>query len=314
MSTELRPRRKPALKLIGFVLLLALVTAGSLMVYLVERDRGQREIVLGDTTSANRLDVSVFVQKTDAVLQEISAQVEVSPQGALADANGLPAKDVTLYTNGVKGDVLPFKAGKTPSVADLRVAMNEGVITDYPFDSYEVDFGFAAEVDGTAVPVTVTLVNADSFFRLTLVRNETTNDALMFSAAAERSVGTFAFALFIMVFMWFLSLAAVIAAWFAMKGRHGLLWPSMSFMGALLFALVPLRNAVPGQPPVGSVVDFGAFFLAEALISLSLITTVVVGYRVERAKEREKAAAEAAERESIPAGPGPLEPVGSPGR
>ncbi|HEX7304954.1 DUF4436 family protein [Lentzea sp.] len=305
------------MKLVAFVVLLALVTAGSLTVYLVERGQGQQAIVLGDTTSPNRLDVSVFVQKTDASLQEVSAQVEVAPQGALADENGWPRKDITLYTNGVKGDVLPFKAGKTPSVADLRVAMNDGVITDYPFDGYQVDFGFTAEVDGAAVPVNLTLVNADSFFKLTLAKDETTSDALMFTAAAKRSTGTFAFALFIMVFMWFLSLAAVIAAWFAVKGRHGLLWPSMSFMGALLFALVPLRNAVPGQPPVGSVVDFGAFFIAEALISLSLITTVVIGYRVERAKEREKelaaAAEEAAARESIPAEPSPLVPVGSAG-
>ncbi|MFD9697451.1 DUF4436 family protein [Lentzea sp. NPDC059081] len=308
MSTDLRPRRKSAWKVLAFVALLVLVTAGSLTVYLVERTQGQQAISLGDSTSANRLDVSVFVQKTDAVLQEISAQVEVLPQGALADENGLPRKDITLYTNGVKGDVLPFKAGKTPSVADLRVAMNDGVITDYPFDGYQVDFGFTAEVDGAAVPVGVTLVNADSFFKLTLGQHEEAHDALTFTVAAKRSTGTFSFALFIMVFMWFLSLAAVIAAYFAVRGRHGLLWPSMSFMGALLFALVPLRNAVPGQPPIGSVVDFGAFFIAEALISLSLITTVVVGYRVERAKERAKeleAAKEAAEAEQ-----GLLEPVG----
>lgn len=288
MGTELRSRRSQTLKVIAFAVFLVLLTAGSLSVYVVERSQGQREIAIGDKKSADRLDISVFVQKTDAILQEISAQVEVTPQGALADENGMPRKDITLFTNGLKGDVLPFKAGKNPSVADLRVALNDGVITDYPFDSYQVDFGFSAESGGVAVPVNVTLVNADSFFKLTLADEKNVNDALTFSAGADRSTGTFAFALFIMVFMWFLSLAAVIAAWYAVKGRHGLLWPSMSFMGALLFALVPLRNAVPGQPPVGSVVDFGSFFIAEALISMSLITTVVVGYRVERAKERAK--------------------------
>ncbi|WP_176959901.1 DUF4436 family protein [Lentzea jiangxiensis] len=264
-----------------FVLLL---TAGSLSIYVVERSEGQKEITLGDQNSPDRLDVSVFVQKTDAILQEIAAQVEIAPQGALADENGTPRKDITLYTNAIKGDVLSFKAGKNPSVSDLRVALNSGVITDYPFDSYKVDFGFGAEVDGQAVPLNISIVNADSFFRLELAEETTEGGALFFTASADRSTGTFAFALFIMVFMWFLSLAAVIAAWYAVKGRHGLLWPSMSFMGALLFALVPLRNAVPGTPPVGSVVDFGSFFIAEALISMSLITTVVVGYKVERTK------------------------------
>jgi hypothetical protein len=50
-------------------------------------------------------------------------------------------------------------------------------------------------------------------------------------------------------------------------------------MAALLFAMVPLRNAIPGDPPIGSVIDFMAFFIAEAIISISLITSVVVGYR-----------------------------------
>ncbi|WP_090051604.1 DUF4436 family protein [Lentzea fradiae] len=68
-----------------------------------------------------------------------------------------------------------------------------------------------------------------------------------FSAKADRTTGMFAFVGFI-----------------------------MSFMGALLLALVPPRNAVPGQPPIGSAVDFGAFFIIEALIFLFLITTGVV--------------------------------------
>ncbi|MFC0430809.1 DUF4436 family protein [Kutzneria buriramensis] len=271
------------------VVVVLVVTGASLSVYLIERARSQTTVTLGDTTSQDRLNISVFVQKVDPSSQIVSAQVDIEPQGTVADANGYPKQDLTITTTGTKGDTMSFKAGRNPSTTDLQVPLNNGVVTDYPFDGYRAEFGFAAQTkDEATIPVNVTFASADSFFAFGDFAAEKTDDphVVLFTAQASRSFGTLVFALFIMVFMWSLSLAAVIAAWFAVSGKRGLLWPSMSFMGALLFALVPLRNAVPGQPPIGSVVDFSAFFIAEALISLSLITTVVVGYRTERANER----------------------------
>ena len=270
---------------------LVLVTAASLSVYFSERAQSQSQSVLGDQNAADRVDVLFYVQKLDPVTQTLSAQVSIDPKGRFADAAGAPAKDVTLHVAAIKGDTLSFKAGKNPTINDVQVPLSDGVITDYPFDSYKIDFGFYAESGGDAAPVAVTFASGDTFFSLSPRDTKTSDGVFTFAADAGRTVGMFAFALFIMLFMWCLSIAAVIAATFAIMGRHGLLWPSMSFMGALLFALVPLRNAVPGGPPIGSVIDFGAFFIAEALISFSLIATVVVGYLVELRKKREAAAA-----------------------
>lgn len=289
-SSSTRRRLAGPVKMVATAVVVLLLTAGSLTVYFTERAAGQTQISLGDQKSPDRVDISVFVQKIDAVTQELSAQVEIDPVGSYADENGFPKQDLTVYTNGTKGDSLPFKAGKNPSTADLKIALNSGIITDYPFDHYEADLGFTVGTADSVVPASVTLVNADAFFTLKLAQAKSEDGALLIVANASRSTGTFFFALFVMLFMWLLSVAALIAAWFAVSGRRGLLFPSMSFMGALLFALVPLRNAVPGQPPIGSVVDFGAFFIAEGIISVSLIVTVVAGYRVERANEAAKRA------------------------
>jgi len=43
----------------------------------------------------------------------------------------------------------------------------------------------------------------------------------------------------------------------------GLVWPAMGWMAATLFALVGFRNAAPGSPPIGALIDYGAFFWAE---------------------------------------------------
>ena len=60
-------------------------------------------------------------------------------------------------------------------------------------------------------------------------------------------------------------------------------------LAGILFALIPLRNAVPGDPPIGSVIDFGSFFIAEAIISLSLISGIIIGFRHQMAIEHAEA-------------------------
>jgi hypothetical protein len=285
------PRRRRWLWAVLPAAIAVLVTAGSLSVYFAERAQSQTASVLGDGNAADRVDVLFYVQKLDPVTQTLSAQVSIDPKGRFADADGDPAKDITLHLAAIKGDTLTFKAGKNPAINDVQVPLSDGVITDYPFDNYKIDFAFYAESENDTAPVAITFASGDTFFAINPRDTKTADGVFTFSADAGRTVGMFAFAIFIMLFMWCLSIAAVIAATFAIAGRHGLLWPSMSFMGALLFALVPLRNAVPGGPPIGSVIDFAAFFIAEALISLSLICTVVVGYRVELRKKAQAAAA-----------------------
>jgi hypothetical protein len=69
-----------------------------------------------------------------------------------------------------------------------------------------------------------------------------------------------------------------------------LFWSALGFLGTLLFALIPLRNAVPGDPPIGSLIDFASFFIAEGVVSISMIVTVLHGYLIEVSKKKEGAA------------------------
>ena len=108
----------------------------------------------------------------------------------------------------------------------------------------------------------------------------------MINLNIQRSMPTLVFAVFIMVLMLGLAAAAAVAAYYVLRGRRGLVFGACSVMAALLFALIPLRNAVPGSPPIGSLIDFASFFIAEAVISISLISCVLLGYRHEMARER----------------------------
>ncbi|MFG2904274.1 DUF4436 family protein [Kitasatospora sp. NPDC048286] len=97
----------------------------------------------------------------------------------------------------------------------------------------------------------------------------------------SRSRSTFILAWFMMAAMWALALSVLVAAWLIVRQRRGIVWPALGWMAATLFALVGMRNAAPGNPPIGSLLDYAAFFWAELLVAVGLTTVVVRGARIE---------------------------------
>jgi hypothetical protein len=95
----------------------------------------------------------------------------------------------------------------------------------------------------------------------------------------SRSPTAIAFVCFVTSMMWLLALGAIAVAFsVAVRGRKVEIG-MFSWLAALLFALVPLRNAMPGSPPIGVLSDFAAFFWAEELVALSLVTVVFTWLR-----------------------------------
>lgn len=178
---------------------------------------------------------------------------------------------------------LQFPAGKSIEAVELRLPVDSGTFTDYLFDRYPAELQVAAEsATGETVPVTLAIGNRDSFFTLSDAAQSSDDNATALSFSVKRSTGTTLFAVFVMVLLWLLMVAVILAVWHLVSQRKGLVWPSLSFLGVVLFALVPLRNALPGQPPLGSLIDFTSFFVAEIVVALALITCVVAGFVTDR--------------------------------
>ncbi|WP_225730217.1 MULTISPECIES: DUF4436 family protein [unclassified Nocardia] len=292
---EITKRRGP---LWFAIAVLALVTtfAASLAMYEGGRSRADTVYRVGDTGEPNRVDIDVWVGKLDPAMQTATVEVLAQPRGALADRSGFFAADSVLYTSGLKADPIKIKAGEPISALELKVAM-AGTFTDYPFDSYRTTLAFDVLQGDRHLPLTASVSSGDTFFTL---EEAPAADGVDLAVHAKRSSPAVFFALFIMVLMLGLAVAAAIASFYVLRWRRGLMWPACSMMCALLFALVPLRNAVPGGPPIGSIIDFTSFFIAEGVISVALVASVLIGYRVEIAKERAQL------REEAPVGQSPI--------
>jgi hypothetical protein len=302
------PRLPSVARLTSLALLVITLTVLSISFYWLEHHKGRHPTVLGDTANPDHVTVTVLIQNVDPSTARISAQLELRGAGSLVDERTHDLKeDATLVSNAVTNPTMVSKANERPEFVAVQFALRDGVITDYPLDSYTANFYFRVLVgNGTnqhAVPVRVVFNNIDAFFKVAPQQEQSievhrggadaktiTAPQSLFAATAsvERSTSTVMFAGFIMMFMWCLTIAALIAAWFVASGKLGLFWSALGFLGTLLFALIPLRNAVPGDPPIGSLIDFAAFFIAEGVVSISMIVTVLHGYHIEISNKKKK--------------------------
>lgn len=89
-----------------------------------------------------------------------------------------------------------------------------------------------------------------------------------------RSSTVIFFSLFIMVLMWGASIAVTLLVLSIILRGRKIEVGMFSFLSALLFALVAVRNSQPGVPPIGVFSDFASFFWAEVILAMCLLTIV----------------------------------------
>lgn len=270
-------------------LIMASVIAGSLAMYLPTRTTQDHTTNWGDVDNPDRVDLNVWITKVDPASSTMTVTVDViGPSGLLADGQGFFRDDANMYTlTSLQNMTVPMKKGDFSPVVEQRFALN-GLISDYPFDHYSalLDYHVVGGPDADELPVALNLYSTDPFFAIDSSAAEIQDGGVGIALKLRRSTPTLVYASFVMVLMLGLAVAAITAAYYTLKWRKGLLFPACGMMAAMLFALVPLRNAVPGSPPIGSVIDFASFFIAAITIAVSLIACVVIGYRVQVGKDQ----------------------------
>lgn len=104
---------------------------------------------------------------------------------------------------------------------DVPVSLSGGTAADYLLDAYGTLIEVAAQAGGAAVPVSMTLTGRDPPFTQH-VAAEQIDGAASFDVDVERTTSVLLFALFTMAATWALAGAVVLAAWFLISRRRGL--------------------------------------------------------------------------------------------
>jgi len=223
--------------------------------------------------------VQVRLEKLDTVANRLTVNVLVYPKDSLYDKNlGVLTTDaaVRLYPENDLGD-LQYPVGKAPAQVSTTIVAH-GDPGNWPFDSYKTEVLAADVFTGTGqsrekVPARVEVTGKLDGWDATVIRvhdpgdpnPDVQDDAII---TLQRAKGPLIFDFGICLVL--IALPAL-ALWVAIPmalGRTSFLPPFITWYGAMLFAIVPLRNILPGSPPFGSWID-------QAIVLWVLIGLVV---------------------------------------
>jgi hypothetical protein len=280
--------------ILGLVVLLAVLgVAFSLVLSVYQGESGSRTAWL--STGANpdqtpdRLDVLATVQSVDPIKGEAIVRLDFAPQGELASADGWSAtRDFTVYTNSAMKPEIKFKKGQRINAVDVAFELYNGLYTDYPFDRHESELQvYVGSMTQPAVgekpteeeylPVNLELYGMVHGFNLQgESAKESSSDFADINLTITRSMSTIIWAVFVMALLWLMTIGVLGVTFSVVFFNRKLEFGSFAWMGAMLFAFVSFRTAAPGVPPIGSLIDFVAFFWAEFLVALSLIVMVTM--------------------------------------
>lgn len=223
--------------------------------------------------------VQVRLEKVDTIANRLTVNVLVYPKNSLYDKNlGVLTADaaVRLYPYNDLGD-LQYPVGKAPTQVTTTIEA-KGDPGHWPFDSYKTDVISAEVFTGSGpqrqktaarVEVTGSLEGWDvSVTRAVDVAGTAPNADDDVAITLQRSKGQLLFDLGICLVLVSLPTLALVVAIPMVLCRTSFVPPFGTWYAAMLFAIVPLRNFLPGSPPPGALID-------QALVLWVLIGLVV---------------------------------------
>lgn len=241
-----------------------------------------------DDRRPDGLVVTADVVSVDHLAGELTIRLEFESSDDLLDENNVLAEDILLDIYGTtdKTEYL-FPKGKlfSPKTVDLILI---GQPKDYPFDAYYAPLTLSVSIPETedgvthylGVPLAVDIFTDTPGYAVE-VSEAAEEDAYDIGYAdllieVQRSEPVFAFTLFLMAMQWILALVAFLVALVIFVQKRKVSIPNFGWLWALVFAQIALRNAMPGAPPVGALVDFLSFFWVLGIIVAAMLVLVII--------------------------------------
>ena len=242
--------------------------------------------------------VQLRVEELKTVANRLSVNVLVYPQDSLVDqSSGVLTADaaVRLYPETDLGD-LQYPKGKAPTqVATTIVAHGEP--GNWPFDTYTTD-----EISGLVftggyhdkvwarMEVTGSMDGWDVNVRRVHDAEDTANPGSLDNVVIilHRSKGPLIFDLGICLILVTLPILALWVAIPMLLGRTSFLPPFITWYGAMLFAIVPLRNFLPGNPPPGSWIDQAVVLWVLIGLVVAMALSILAWWRHRDRKQPKK--------------------------
>jgi hypothetical protein len=227
-------------------------------------------------TVGNRLDVTVLVMPDDSMLDKRLNVLTTDTS-------------VRLYPENDLGDLV-YPVGRSPAQVATTIEAH-GDPGKWPFDTYTTDTISADVLVGSGqkrqyVPARVEVTGSLDGWDITATRvgetSQTSDRPDNVVITLHRAKGPLVFDLGICLVLVTLPTLALFVAIQMLTGRREFLPPFGTWYAAMLFAVVPLRNILPGSPPTGSWIDQAVVIWVLIALATAMVLYIAAWYRRSR--------------------------------
>ncbi len=234
------------------------------------------------TVSGDQPSATINVEDMQSNNSVLAVNLAFNPGSAMLDPKTHHLKnDLSLR---VRSSAMPSRhtwtKGMLPGLMAVPLTI-AGQIERWPFDQYrsgplEVEIFYGEDTDRAPEHVPVTFVDHLSGWQLTASRPQADGP---YRLHVRRSMSTAAFAIVILGVLITIASLALFVAIQTVRDRRPFQPPMTTWYAAMLFAVVPLRNALPGSPPFGSWVDITVVIWVLVALAVSMILYISSWWR-----------------------------------
>lgn len=231
--------------------------------------------------TGDRTTVTLTVEDVQSNYSVLLANLAVSPASDLLDPQTQHLnQDLALRVRSVATPTRrTWTKGMLPGVFPVPLTL-AGEIEQWPFDHYHsgpVEVELMRGGSETVVErVPVTFVNHLSGWRLSAAKSAGLGP---YRVSLQRSLSAAAFGVVIIGVLIAIAGVGLFVAIQTLRDRRKFQPPMTTWYAAMLFAVVPLRNALPGSPPFGGWVDITIVLWVLVVLVVSMLLYIACWWR-----------------------------------
>jgi hypothetical protein len=287
ISRETWPNRSPSNKrraLLGIVGVVLFVGAYLASIVLYEHSGiGHANVIVRGPAGGNATKVIVDVEEIQSSTSTLVANISVVPGAALLDpvTRNLKEDLSVVVTSTVTASKRVWPKGTLPDVFRVSLTLAAGEVAEWPFDEYRSGPLVAELTSGTTnrVPASVSLVDRLLGWEIEANRFDEADQHGPYRVDLYRSASTVAFGVVILGVLIALGAVGLFVAVQTARDKRKFQPPMTTWYAAMLFAVMPLRNALPDAPPFGSWIDVTIVMWVIALLVISMVIYISCWWR-----------------------------------
>ncbi|CPR13379.1 transmembrane protein [Mycobacterium bohemicum DSM 44277] len=200
---------------------------------------------------------TMTVEEVQSNYSAVVANLAVAPGPELLDpvTHRLKEDLVLRVRSAAQPSRREYSKGMLPGVFPVPLTIS-GHVERWPFDSYSsgpVEVQLFRNGDTTKAPELVPVKIIDHLSGFKVAASKVSGGA--YRLRVRRAMSTALFGIVICGVLIAIAVVALFVAVQTLRNRRKFQPPMTTWYAAMLFAVVPLRNALPGAPPIGAWID-----------------------------------------------------------